>query len=77
MLYICLLYFVWADQRVQQCYQGRIQDFVRGGAKHISGSLKQGVWGLCLSEAIGSFIFKVQKFAKCKLAINIHSYVHT
>ena len=40
------------------CVQGRIQDFMRGGAKYNSGSLKQGAWGAVLPEAIGFFCIK-------------------
>ena len=31
-------------------------EFLRKGAKHSSGSLKEGIWGAVPSEAIGSFV---------------------
>ena len=38
--------------------------FSEGGAKPNSGSLKQGIWGCNLPEAIGSWVFEV---SKCKI----------
>ena len=34
---------------------------MREGAKPSSGSLKQGIWGTVLSEAIGHLVFEVSK----------------
>ena len=37
------------------------RDFLREGAKPSSGSVKQGVWGYSLPEAIGCLVFEVSK----------------
>ena len=42
--------------------QGQIQDFMRGGAKYNTGSLKQGVWGAVPPEAIGFLFFKYKTY---------------
>ena len=54
--------------------QGRIQDFMRGGAKHNSESLKQGVWGPQLPRTFLFFKASV-KLTKYKIAIQYSSYV--
>ena len=50
---------------------------MRGGAKHNSESLKQGVWGPQLPRSCKVlFIFKASvKLTKCKIAIQYGSYV--